>query len=111
MKHTKTVLITGGAGFIGHNLALHLKSLGADVCVVDGLQVNNIMSFSSDDVKAKNRDLYLKILFERQRLLRAAGVPLFVHLRANNEFICMKPCLFWQLHLPRYWRLRTSVHE
>ena len=76
--NSRKVMLIGGAGFIGHNLALHLKSLGADVCVVDGLQVNNIMSFSSDDVKAKNRDLYLKILFERQRLLRAAGVPLFV---------------------------------
>lgn len=71
-------MLIGGAGFIGHNLALHLKSLGADVCVVDGLGVNNVMSFSSDDVEAKNRDLYLKILFERQRLLREAGVPLFV---------------------------------
>ena len=59
-------------------LLLHLKGLGADVCVVDGLEVNNVMAFSSDDVEAKNRDLYLKILFDRQRLLREAGVPLFV---------------------------------
>ena len=74
----KKIMLIGGAGFIGHNLALHLKARGADVCVVDGLEVNNVMSFSSDDVEAKNRDLYLKILFERQRLLREAGVPLFV---------------------------------
>ena len=76
--NNKKIMLIGGAGFIGHNLALHLKSLGADVCVVDGLEVNNVMSFSSDDVEAKNRDLYLKILFERQRLLREAGIPLFV---------------------------------
>ena len=76
--NNKKIMLIGGAGFIGHNLALHLKSLGADVCVVDGLEVNNVMSFSSDDVEAKNRDLYLKILFERQRLLREAGVSLFV---------------------------------
>ena len=37
-------MLIGGAGFIGHNLALHLKSLGASVCVVDGLAVNNIMA-------------------------------------------------------------------
>jgi nucleoside-diphosphate-sugar epimerase len=77
MKNKKIMLI-GGAGFIGHNLALHLKGLGADVCVVDGLAVNNVMAFSSDDVEAKNRDLYLRILFDRQRLLREAGIPLFV---------------------------------
>jgi len=71
-------MLIGGAGFIGHNLALHLKGLGADVCVVDGLAVNNVMAFSSDDVEAKNRDLYLRILFDRQRLLREAGIPLFV---------------------------------
>ena len=74
----KKIMLIGGAGFIGHNLALHLKALGGEVCVVDGLEINNVMSFSSDDVEAKNRDLYLKILFERQRLLREAGVPLFV---------------------------------
>jgi nucleoside-diphosphate-sugar epimerase len=76
--NNKKIMLIGGAGFIGHNLALHLKSLGADVSVVDGLAVNNLVSFSSDDVEAKNRDLYLKILFDRQRLLREAGVPLFV---------------------------------
>ncbi len=32
------VLITGGAGFIGHNLALHLVRKGYDVVVVDSLE-------------------------------------------------------------------------
>ena len=72
---SKRIMLIGGAGFIGHNLALHLKALGADVCVVDGLAVNNVVAFSSDDVKAKNRDLYLRILLDRQRLLRDAGIP------------------------------------
>lgn len=75
---SKRIMLIGGAGFIGHNLALHLKALGADVCVVDGLSVNNVVAFSSDDVKAKNRDLYIRILLDRQRLLRDAGIPLFV---------------------------------
>ena len=41
----KRVMLIGGAGFIGHNLALHLKSLGANVSVVDSLGVNNLMAF------------------------------------------------------------------
>lgn len=74
----KRVLLVGGAGFIGHNLALYLKSKGADVSVIDGLEVNNVMAFSSTDVEAANRELYLDILQDRQKLLRKAGVPLYV---------------------------------
>ncbi|MEM4686441.1 MAG: SDR family NAD(P)-dependent oxidoreductase, partial [Zestosphaera sp.] len=35
------VLITGGAGFIGHNLALHLIRRGYDVVVVDSMERSN----------------------------------------------------------------------
>ena len=76
----KKIMLIGGAGFIGHNLALHLKELGCDVSVVDGLEVNNVMAFSSTEVESKNRDLYLEILNERQKLLRMAKIPLFVQI-------------------------------
>jgi len=32
------ILVTGGAGFIGHNLALYLKKRGYDVIVVDNME-------------------------------------------------------------------------
>ena len=39
--NNRKILIIGGAGFIGHNLALKLKFLGAKVQIIDGLNVNN----------------------------------------------------------------------
>ena len=44
MLKNKKILIIGGAGFIGHNLALKLKSLKANVMIVDGLTINNLGS-------------------------------------------------------------------
>jgi len=98
----KRIMLIGGAGFIGHNLALHLKSLGADVCVVDGLEVNNVMAFSCDNVEAKNRELYLDILQERQNLLRKAHIPLYVQDARDYHALCglfnkLKPQVVVQL--------------
>jgi nucleoside-diphosphate-sugar epimerase len=73
----KRVALVGGAGFIGHNLALELARRGADVSIVDGLQVNNLLSLHGD-MSMGERDLYLSIINERLELLRAAGIPLFV---------------------------------
>lgn len=74
----KRVVLIGGAGFIGHNLALELARQGADVSVVDGLQVNNLLSLHGETEAIAERDLYLSIINERLELLRAAGIPLFV---------------------------------
>ena len=43
----KRIALMGGAGFIGHNLALELKKYGADPHVVDGLQVNSLGYYTS----------------------------------------------------------------
>lgn len=74
----RRILLLGGAGFIGHNLALGLKKLGADVSVVDGLQVNNLLYFSSNDHAGPEREMYVSFIQERLDLLRKAGIPLFV---------------------------------
>jgi nucleoside-diphosphate-sugar epimerase len=80
----KRVAILGGAGFIGHHLALELAARGVDVQVVDGLQVNNMVAVATDERYRPHRDLYSRILQERLDLLRAAEVP--VHVQDARDY-------------------------
>ena len=86
----RTIALIGGAGFIGHNLALALKRHGADPHVIDGLQVNNLGAFanSGDD---PNKNLYVNFIFERMRLLREAGIPL--HVLDARDYHALSRCL------------------
>jgi nucleoside-diphosphate-sugar epimerase len=72
----KRIVLIGGAGFIGHNLALELKRRGAHVEIVDSLQVNNLVQMSTEALDPVNRDLYLRMLTQRLDLLREAEIPL-----------------------------------
>ncbi len=54
--NNKKILLVGGCGFIGHNLAIHLKNIGADPIIVDSLAVNNILSLADEEIK--NKKLY-----------------------------------------------------
>tara|TARA_Y100000748_G_scaffold195482_1_gene163733 strand:- start:31379 stop:32383 length:1005 start_codon:yes stop_codon:yes gene_type:complete len=75
MKPKKIALI-GGAGFIGHNLAIALKKVGHETFIVDNLSVNNMLSFTSSEIK--NRKLYWSILNERMDLLHSNGIEVNV---------------------------------
>jgi nucleoside-diphosphate-sugar epimerase len=77
IKDRKIVLI-GGAGFIGHNLALELKFQGAKVEVIDSLQVNNLMTFASASSVSPNRDLYLRMINQRLELMNNSKIPLHI---------------------------------
>ena len=72
---TKIALI-GGAGFIGHNVALRLKNDNFETFVVDGLNVNNLLNFQDRDFE--NRSLYRSILNNRLDLLQNANINLKV---------------------------------
>ena len=50
----KKILIVGGAGFIGHNLAIKLKKKKFKVAIVDGLEVNNLTSIISNSDNLPN---------------------------------------------------------
>jgi nucleoside-diphosphate-sugar epimerase len=74
----KRVALVGGAGFIGHNLAIELKERGADVHVIDGLAVNNLLHYTGLPPDTPNRELYIRIIQQRLDKLNAAGVPITV---------------------------------
>ena len=68
MKNKEKVLIIGGSGFIGHNLAIKL-SKKYKVCVADSFTINNLKSFNSNKNSLEN-NFYIKILKERINLLK-----------------------------------------
>jgi nucleoside-diphosphate-sugar epimerase/ribosomal protein S18 acetylase RimI-like enzyme len=72
----RRIALIGGAGFIGHNLALRLAQLGAKPFVVDSLAVNNYYSIKKDSADIPNGSLYLKIIEQRLDLLRQHDIPL-----------------------------------
>jgi nucleoside-diphosphate-sugar epimerase len=74
----KRVMLVGGAGFIGHNLALELRRRGADVAIVDSLQVNNLLSLHDTTKAPAEHELYALMIQDRLDILKAAGVPLIV---------------------------------
>jgi nucleoside-diphosphate-sugar epimerase len=72
----RRIAIIGGAGFIGHNMALDLASQGAHVAIIDSLQVNNLLWFASGSGEPREREWNLRMINDRLDLLRAAGVPM-----------------------------------
>lgn len=71
----RRIAILGGAGFIGHHLALALAERGAEVHIIDSLQVNNAWAIGDH---GPHRDLHLRIVNQRLDLLRQAEIPFSV---------------------------------
>ena len=98
----KRVLLVGGAGFIGHNLAITLKKLDCEVSIVDGLQVNNLLSLHNSDNNLNELDLYKLIIKERLDLIKTYDIPLYVedardYHRLGKIFEKVKPQVVVQL--------------
>jgi nucleoside-diphosphate-sugar epimerase len=72
----KKICLIGGAGFIGHNLAIELVRRGAHVEAIDGLQVNNLLYLTTEIADPFNRNLYLKMVNQRLDLMREYGIVL-----------------------------------
>ena len=84
-KNNLKVTILGGAGFIGHNLALHLKKKGYNSQIIDSLAVNNLKS--KKHVNTTNRDLYDIVLRDRLSLFKKNNLKIIpLDLRNMNKF-------------------------
>ena len=81
----KNILLVGGCGFIGHNLALKLVEKNYNVSIVDSLAVNNLLSFTDNSIVNKN--LYRSILNNRIKLLNNKKVNLFIEDARNYHAI------------------------
>lgn len=72
----KKVLIIGGAGFIGHNLALYLKKKNFNILVADNLKVNSFEHVRKNVKNLFKKKLYLSFLNERLYLLKKSHIKL-----------------------------------
>jgi len=81
----KKVLLVGGSGFIGHNLALFLKKKNLKPYIVDSLSINNLYSINNEEVKNKN--LYSAILNSRIDLLKKNKIDLSIKDARDHESI------------------------
>ena len=81
----KKILLVGGSGFIGHNLALYLKKKDAKIFIVDGLSINNLYSIKDEEIK--NKDLYSAILNNRIDLLKKNEIELIIQDAREHQTI------------------------
>ena len=68
------VALVGGAGFVGHHLALDLKARGHEIQIIDSLTVNNLHS------QVLGSERWTAMLHERFVLLERANIP---HIRID----------------------------
>ncbi len=74
------VLITGGAGFIGSNLAQHFISLGDEVTILDDLSTGFIENLTGLDVEfvqgsILDSELLQKIASDKDSIVHLAAIP------------------------------------
>jgi len=85
--NSKRIALIGGAGFIGHNLAISLIKRGHQPIVIDSLAVNNILSFTDSEIK--NRKLYRSILNQRMDLMNDDNIEINIEDARNYDAMSM----------------------
>lgn len=81
-------LLIGGAGFIGHNLALELRKQGVEVDIADGFRVNSLLNLSIHGRETQDVEVYSDFLKERMELLRLANTEFIISNASDRYEIC-----------------------
>lgn len=76
----KKVLVTGGAGFVGHHLVNKLLELNCEVVIIDDLSTGLIENISNDAIFVKG-----DILDDKKLSVAAKGCDTIFHLAARVE--------------------------
>ncbi len=71
----RDIILVGGAGFIGHHLAIQLKTLGANVIILDSLMINNYYHYLQQK-HIPGTEIYLNLIQKRLDLLKEHGIQL-----------------------------------
>ncbi len=87
MMKSKKIALIGGAGFIGHNMAIALKKRGHTPIIIDSLAVNNMLSFTDNEIK--NRKLYWSILNQRMELIHDNNIDINIEDARNYNAMSM----------------------
>ena len=77
MKNKK-ILIIGGAGFIGHHLAIELNKRNFLIDIIDGLVVNNLNTVIGNLDNLPNPDLSHSMLNDRFKLFKKNNISLHI---------------------------------
>ena len=73
----KKICIIGGAGFIGHNLALRLADLSYEISIIDNLVINNLGSLEKNINNLPYPLLSKKILNKRIKILNNKKIKVY----------------------------------
>lgn len=83
---SKRVLITGGAGFIGSNLASQLLGMGYEITILDNLseQIHGEVSSLNSELKGKVKFIHGDVRSKKDWLKAIEGVDVIIHLAAET---------------------------
>lgn len=85
------ICIVGGAGFIGHNLALALKLNGHQVHIFDNLAINNLYNLTAPS--ELHRQNYENFIDMRLDMLREEHIP--VHILDARHYSALSEAMGW----------------
>jgi UDP-glucose 4-epimerase len=101
-SNIKTVLVTGGCGFIGTNLVKHLSDAGYKIIIIDNLSTGNKETLVSAVRHLHAKDIVIGDIRDRSLLEKViVNVDAVVHLAAHTSVIesLDKPEICWDINV------------